>query len=50
MDFVVALQRRKPAAIGVKAPFPGFVKPAVATSVEKLDGYRVQVRPLDRRP
>ncbi|MEY9463902.1 bifunctional non-homologous end joining protein LigD [Bradyrhizobium ottawaense] len=45
----------KPAAIGVKAPFPGFVEPALASSIEKvpsgarwiheikLDGYRVQV-------
>jgi bifunctional non-homologous end joining protein LigD len=51
----VAFQRRKPAAIGVKAPFPGFIEPALATSVEKVpsgerwiheikfDGYRVQV-------
>jgi bifunctional non-homologous end joining protein LigD len=51
----VASQRRKPAAIGVKAPFPGFIEPALATSVEKVpsgerwiheikfDGYRVQV-------
>jgi len=51
----VAFQRRKPAAIGVKAPFPGFVEPALASSIEKVpsgarwiheikfDGYRVQV-------
>jgi bifunctional non-homologous end joining protein LigD len=51
----VAFQRKKPAAIGVKAPFPGFVAPALATSTEKVpsgdrwiheikfDGYRVQV-------
>jgi bifunctional non-homologous end joining protein LigD len=51
----VAFQRRKPAAIGIKAPFPGFIEPALATSVEKVpsgarwiheikfDGYRVQV-------
>jgi bifunctional non-homologous end joining protein LigD len=49
------LQRKKPTAIGVKAPFPGFVEPALATSIEKVpigerwihevkfDGYRVQV-------
>nr|WP_210291082.1 non-homologous end-joining DNA ligase [Bradyrhizobium elkanii] len=55
MEFVVAFQRRKPAAIGVKAPFPGFVEPALASSIEKVpsgarwiheikfDGYRVQV-------
>jgi hypothetical protein len=51
----VAFQRKRPAAIGVKAPFPGFVEPALATSIEKVpsgdrwiheikfDGYRVQV-------
>jgi bifunctional non-homologous end joining protein LigD len=55
LEFVVAFQRRKPAAIGVKAPFPGFVEPALASSIEKVpsgarwiheikfDGYRVQV-------
>jgi bifunctional non-homologous end joining protein LigD len=48
-------QRRKPPAIGVKAPFPGFIEPALATSIAKVpsgdrwiheikfDGYRVQV-------
>ena len=51
----MAFQHKKPAAIGVKAPFPGFVEPALATSIEKVpsgdrwiheikfDGYRVQV-------
>jgi bifunctional non-homologous end joining protein LigD len=51
----VAFQRTKAAAIGVKAPFPGFVEPALATSTQKVpsgdrwvhevkfDGYRVQV-------
>jgi bifunctional non-homologous end joining protein LigD len=51
----VAFQRKKPAAIGIKAPFPGFIEPALATSVEKVpggvrwiheikfDGYRVQL-------
>jgi len=51
----VAFQRRKPATIGVKAPLPGFIEPALATSIEKVpsgrrwihevkfDGYRVQV-------
>jgi bifunctional non-homologous end joining protein LigD len=55
----VALQREKPAKIGVKAPFPGFVEPALATSVDKVpkgtrwiheikfDGYRVQVHLRD---
>ena len=48
-------QRQKSAPIGVKAPFPGFIEPALASSIEKvpsggrwiheikLDGYRVQV-------
>ncbi|BAR58144.1 bifunctional non-homologous end joining protein LigD [Bradyrhizobium diazoefficiens] len=51
----MAYQRRKPAAVGVKATFPGFVEPALASSIEKVpsgarwiheikfDGYRVQV-------
>ena len=51
----MAFQRKKPAAIGTKAPFPGFIEPALATSVDKapsgnrwiheikFDGYRVQV-------
>ena len=51
----MAFQRKKPAVIGVKAPFPGFVEPALATSADKVpsgdrwiheikfDGYRVQV-------
>jgi bifunctional non-homologous end joining protein LigD len=51
----VAFQRTKPAAIGVKAPYPGFIEPELATSVEKVpsgerwlheikfDGYRVQL-------
>jgi len=51
----MAFQRKKPAAIGVKAHFPGFIEPALATSIEKVprgerwvheikfDGYRVQL-------
>ena len=51
----MAFQRKKPEAIGVKAPFPSFIEPALATSSEKVpsgerwiheikfDGYRVQV-------
>jgi len=51
----MAFQRKNPAAIGVKAPFPGCVEPALATSIErvpngerwiheiKFDGYRVQL-------
>jgi bifunctional non-homologous end joining protein LigD len=51
----VAFQRKKPAAIGVKAPFPGFIEPALASSIDKapsgdrwiheikFDGYRAQV-------
>src|SRR6476659_6470115 len=52
----MAFQRKKPAAIGVKAPYPGFIEPELAASVEKVpsgerwiheikfDGYRVQVQ------
>jgi bifunctional non-homologous end joining protein LigD len=48
-------QRRKPPAIRVKGPHPGFIEPALATSIDKVpngerwiheikfDGYRVQV-------
>jgi len=55
----VAFQRKKPAAIGVKAPYPGFIEPELATSVDrvpsgarwiheiKFDGYRVQVHLRD---
>jgi bifunctional non-homologous end joining protein LigD len=55
----VALRRENPAKIGVKAPFPGFVAPALATAVDtvpkgtrwiheiKFDGYRVQVHLRD---
>ena len=51
----MALQRRKPAAIGIKAKYPGFIEPALATLVDKVptgerwvhevkfDGHRVQV-------
>ena len=51
----MAFQRRKPSAIGVKAPYPGFIEPALATSIDKVpkgerwiheikfDGYRVQL-------
>ncbi|MDE5453678.1 DNA ligase [Bradyrhizobium sp. CSA112] len=51
----MAFQRKKVAAVGVKAPFPGFIEPALATSIEKVpsgerwiheikfDGYRVQL-------
>ncbi|MGY4253410.1 bifunctional non-homologous end joining protein LigD [Bradyrhizobium sp. USDA 4516] len=51
----MAFQRKKPAAIGAKAPLPGFIEPALATMVEKVpsgerwiheikfDGYRVQI-------
>jgi bifunctional non-homologous end joining protein LigD len=51
----VAFQRKKAAEIGVNAPFPGFVEPALATSSDKVpsgdrwiheikfDGCRVQL-------
>jgi bifunctional non-homologous end joining protein LigD len=51
----VAFQRKKPAGLGTKAPYPGFIEPALATEIErvpsgtrwiheiKFDGYRVQV-------
>src|SRR6202790_4799391 len=51
--------RKEPAAIGRKAAYPGFIAPALATSIEKVpsgerwvheikfDGYRVQVHVRD---
>jgi bifunctional non-homologous end joining protein LigD len=51
--------RKKPAAIGTKAAYPGFIEPALATSINKdpsgdrwvheikFDGYRVQVHLRD---
>ncbi|MET4631018.1 bifunctional non-homologous end joining protein LigD [Bradyrhizobium sp. I1.8.5] len=51
----MAFQRKKPEALSVKAPFPGFIEPALAASIDrvpsgerwiheiKFDGYRVQV-------
>ena len=32
----MTFQRKKPAAIGVKAAFPGFIEPELATSVDKV--------------
>jgi bifunctional non-homologous end joining protein LigD len=51
----VPCQRKKPRAIGVKAPLPGFIDPAAATATSKVpsgdrwtheikfDGCRVQL-------
>jgi bifunctional non-homologous end joining protein LigD len=51
----VAFQRKKTEVLGVKAPLPGFIEPALASSITKVpsgarwiheikfDGYRVQV-------
>jgi bifunctional non-homologous end joining protein LigD len=51
----MAFPRKKPEALGVKSPLPGFIAPAPATLIErvpagdrwiheiKFDGYRVQV-------
>src|SRR4030081_1964554 len=56
---MLAFQRKKPGVTGVKAPYPGFIEPALATSVDnvpsgarwihevKFDGYRVQVHLRD---
>ena len=52
-------QREKPSDIGTKAPYPGFIEPALATTIStvpsgqrwvheiKFDGYRVQVHLRD---
>ena len=51
----MAFQRKKPAAIGIKASYPGFIEPALASPIGKVpggdrwlheikfDGYRVQL-------
>ena len=56
MGFVVAFQRTKPATGGIKAAFPGFIKPCLPSKVVrpptgplwvheiKHDGYRLMVR------
>jgi bifunctional non-homologous end joining protein LigD len=31
VEFIVAFQRKKTEAIGVKAPLPGFIEPALAS-------------------
>jgi bifunctional non-homologous end joining protein LigD len=55
LEFSVALQRKKQPPIGVKAPHPGFIPPALATKIDKpptgerwvheikFDGYRNQL-------
>jgi ATP-dependent DNA ligase len=55
LDLTVAYPRAKPPSVGAKAPHPGFVEPALASSIAKVpagdrwihevkfDGYRVQV-------
>jgi hypothetical protein len=62
LEFIVTDQRKKPSAIGVKAPYPGFVLPALASDIDrvpngerwihevKFDGYRVQVHLRDAPP
>jgi bifunctional non-homologous end joining protein LigD len=32
----MAFQRKKPEAVGIKAPYPGFIEPKLATSVDKV--------------
>ena len=55
----MSFQRKRAAAIGTKASYPGFIEPALATSIDtvpngqrwvheiKFDGYRVQVHLRD---
>jgi bifunctional non-homologous end joining protein LigD len=55
----VAFQRKKPEKIGAKAAYPGFIEPALATTIStvpngqrwvheiKFDGYRVQIHLRD---
>src|SRR6266699_4507698 len=58
-SFFVRYPRPKPPARGIKANYPGFIEPALATSIDKVpagerwlheikfDGYRVQVHLRD---
>jgi bifunctional non-homologous end joining protein LigD len=51
----MGFRRKKPAAIGIKAPYPGFIEPELATAIDnvplgkrwlqeiKFDSYRMQV-------
>ena len=36
----VAFQRKKPAAIGTKANFPGFIEPALASAIDPYSPKR----------
>jgi bifunctional non-homologous end joining protein LigD len=39
----MAFQRKKPAAIEIKAPYPGFIEPALATPIDKVpNGERMR--------
>ena len=40
----MAFQPRKQAVIGVKAPFPGFIEPALATSSDKVPSLHYATR------
>jgi hypothetical protein len=38
----LAFQRRKPADIGLKAPLPAFIEPALASSIDRVpSGVRI---------
>jgi hypothetical protein len=43
----VAFQRKTPAAIGAKAPFPGFIQPALATSIAKAATGERRIHEID---
>ena len=46
----MAFQRKKPAAIGIKAAFPGFIEPALATLEKVPTGDRCEINtPLRHR-
>jgi bifunctional non-homologous end joining protein LigD len=58
---IIGIPAQEPAAIGVKAPYPDYIEPALATAVDKVpsgsrwvheikfDGYRVQVHIKDSK-
>ena len=44
----MAFQRKKPAAIGTEAPFPGFVEPALASLIEKVPRGQRWIHEIER--
>jgi bifunctional non-homologous end joining protein LigD len=39
MELGVSFQRKKPAPIGIKAPFPGFIEPELAKRSQSCSSH-----------